>query len=120
MSTAPSPWRAAWEQALSDLEMDVAVAEAMLASHHGTHDSAPDGVHDGAPDGSRKQPWSPPQGIGLIPADLDVRARALLERQTRVCRELAAAARLSRRHDKAIAALDLGGPRAPVYVDTPA
>ena len=68
-------FRAAWVAELERLEVDVALAEAMLVSN----EPAP------LPE------WDPPAVRGPLPSDLEPRARLVLERQ------LAVAARLTER-----------------------
>lgn len=109
-ATAPG-WVDAWESALAELEIDVAAAERVLALDH-LAPAAP-AVH--APGG----PWTPPTGLGPLPAVLEDRARALLGRQVETARRLAEAAELSRRHSKAAQALRGAPPSLPVYLDTP-
>lgn len=103
---APDTWAAAWEDALAALEVDVALAEQMLVLGHLAQDP---------PD-----PWAPPAGLGPLPATLVDRARALLDRQIDVARQVAQAADLSRRHSRAVQAMRTQPPSSPVYVDTPA
>lgn len=105
-TTAPR-WDAAWEAALTALELDVAAAEATLTLDH---------IADAPP----RDPWAPPVGLGPLPATLADRARALLERQLETGRRLAEAAELSRRHSRAAQALRQSPPPLPVYLDTPA
>ena len=106
-ATAPS-WVAAWEKALTDLELDVAAAEKLLA-------------HDHLADALASRPaWAPDPGLGPLPASLEDRARALLGRQIETARRLAEAADLSRRHSRAVQALRQEPPSVPVYLDTPA
>lgn len=95
-----------WDQALRALEHDLAQAERLLAD-----DDAAE------PEG---QSWAPPIGLGPIPAHLQERARALLDRQLAVARRLSAAAGDSRRHERALSQLGQDAPRPPVYLDTPA
>lgn len=104
---ATPQWSEAWAEALEALELDVAEAEAMLAVDH-------------VFEATTRDPWTPPVNLGPLPAHLADRARALLGRQLDVSRQLAAAARNSRRHDRAISHLDMRAPAAPVYIDTPA
>ena len=100
-------WGDAWARALGDLEMDVAEAESMLAVDRVFEEKARD-------------PWTPPAGLGPLPAHLAERARTLLARQLSVSHELASAARNSRRHDRAVSHLQVTSPAPPVYLDTPA
>ncbi|NTV38506.1 MAG: hypothetical protein HGA51_00895 [Demequinaceae bacterium] len=109
MNTASEPveWVDAWSHALGELEMDVAEAESMLAVDRVFEEKARD-------------PWTPPINLGPLPAHLAERARTLVARQLFVSRELASAARNSRRHDRAISHLQVTSPTPPVYLDTPA
>lgn len=104
---ATTTWGAAWEAALAELELDVAAAEAVLALDH-------------IADAPQRSAWTPPAGLGPLPAPLAERARALLDRQLEVGRRLAEAAELSRRHSRAAQALRQAPPAVPVYLDTPA
>jgi hypothetical protein len=106
-TSASGEWSDAWARALGELEMDVAEAESMLAIDRVFEEKARD-------------PWTPPVGLGPLPAHLGDRARTLLSRQLHVSRELASAARNSRRHDRAVSHLQVTSPMPPVYLDTPA
>ncbi|HEX2174464.1 MAG TPA: hypothetical protein VHG70_01020 [Nocardioidaceae bacterium] len=75
------PFRAEWETALDQLEMDVELAEQLLVS------ATP------AP----PQPWQPPNLRGPMPDDLLPRARLLHERQLAAARDIALAAAATRR-----------------------
>jgi len=97
-------WEAAWDAALTALELDVDVAERMLG-----HDHLP-----ATPD-----PWTVPTGLGPLPAALADRARALLDRQVEVSRRVAEAAVLARRHGQVAQAMRSAPPALPVYLDTP-
>jgi hypothetical protein len=99
-------WGEVWEAALTALEMDVDLAERMLALDH---------LAD-APAAA----WTPPTGLGPLPTTLVDRARTLLDRQLEVARRLTEAADLNRRHMRAAQAMRATGPSSPVYVDTPA
>ena len=107
LSGSTRTWDAAWEAALTALELDVASAEGMLALDH---------IADAPP----RDPWAPPVGLGPLPASLADRAQALLDRQIETGRRLAEAAELSRRHSRAAQALRSGPPSVPVYLDVPA
>ncbi len=110
MTTDPEPsahWQDAWADALESLEMDVAEAEGMLALDRVFEEVVRD-------------PWTPPANLGPLPAHLVERARALLERQLSVSKQLASAARNSRKHDRALSQLQVATPSLPVYLDTPA
>lgn len=102
-----STWDEAWAGALEALELDVAEAEAMLSVDHIFEATARD-------------PWTPPVNLGPLPAHLAERARTLLGRQLEISRQLASAARNSRKHDRAISHMQWNTPAPPVYLDTPA
>ena len=95
-------FHARWAAALTDLELDVAEAEASL---HADHAPAP------------STDWQPPTNLGPLPASLRTRAEALLARQTEVARQVTEAAALSRRHARAVQSMRANGPARPVYVD---
>ncbi|MDQ4008771.1 MAG: hypothetical protein M3211_11805 [Actinomycetota bacterium] len=75
-------FRAEWEAALDQLEMDVGLAEQLLVS------ATP----------IPPQPWQPPTLRGPMPDDLLPRARLLHERQLAAARDIALAAAATRRH----------------------
>lgn len=90
-SSSPRPgesaWRAAWEEALTALELDVDAVERMLGS-----------LHDGR--GELRHPigsWSPPD-VGPLPESLRERAELVLARQVRVMQDVVHAAVRSRQH----------------------
>ncbi|GAA1648118.1 hypothetical protein [Georgenia ruanii] len=95
-------FHARWVDALTELELDVADAEASLTGDHTP---------------SRRDPWTPPEGLGPMPASLRTRAEALLERHTEVARQITEAASMSRRQARAVQAMRANGPARPVYVD---
>jgi hypothetical protein len=99
---ATDVFRTRWEAALTELELDVAETEAMLA---GDHITLPAG------------PWVPPSNLGPLPEPLRARAQQLLERQTEVAQRLGEALVLSRRQARLTEVLKAGGPRRPVYLD---
>lgn len=100
-------WQDAWTDALAALEIEVSEAESMLALDRVFEEVARD-------------PWTPPPYLGPLPAHLVERARTLLARQLGVSKELASAARNSRKHDHAVSRLQVTTPSPPVYLDTPA
>jgi len=96
-------FRAEWEAALDRLEMDVALAEQLLAS---------------AADLATPQPWQPPSLRGPMPDDLVPRARLLHERQLAAARQIALAAAATRRQAALAARVtDTVTPDVPVYLD---
>lgn len=106
MAASDETFAQLWEAQLTALELDVAQAEAMLAS--------------GQPAPRAFDPWEPPVGLGPLPQSLAVRAEKLLAQQIDVARRMAQAAVQSRRHHRAAGAAQSGGPTVPVYVDTKA
>ncbi len=102
---ATPTWQAAWEAALTALELDVDEAERML-----DHEHVP----------TATDPWTAPTGLGPLPAPLADRARALLVRQSEVSRRVAEAAILARRHSAVAQAMRAKPPAVPVYIDLPA
>jgi hypothetical protein len=113
-------WTVAWTRALEDLELDVAAAESLLvAARHGREVPAVHGpVAVGATGPDARPDWRPPTGLGPLPASLQSRAQALLDRQVDVARRTAEAALLSRRHSQAAEAMRARPPAVPVYLDT--
>jgi hypothetical protein len=106
MPTSDVTWDAAWEAALSALELDIETTEHMLVLRDISADP---------PD-----PWAPPAGLGPLPVALADRVTALLDRQVEVSRRVAEAAHLARRHSRAAQAMRSVPPAQPVYIDTPA
>jgi hypothetical protein len=94
-------WDTAWSRALDEMEIAVVEAEGLLTD---THRPAP-------------VPWSPPVGLGPLPASLEERARAILERQLTVAQALSTAMVRGRRHLRALATLTPAPVHPPVYVD---
>lgn len=105
---AAPTWDAAWSTALTELELDVAKAEALLRADH---------VPAKGPAATVAQ-WRPPVGLGPLPASLMTRAQALLDRQLDVGRRIAEAANLSRRQAAAAEGMRSRPPAVPVYLDT--
>lgn len=97
-------WDTAWASALDEMEIAVREAEALLTDAH-----RPAPVACAA--------WTPPAGIGPLPASLEERARAVLERQLAVAQALATAMVRSRRQLRALATLAPVPVHPPVYVD---
>lgn len=89
----PDAFHDQWEAALSDLELEVAAAEDLLAHLHRDAE---------APPAAPRRPWVPPTGLGPLPAPLADRARALAERQTRTAEALGRAIVLNRRQARAV------------------
>lgn len=109
MAEAPTgAWHTAWADALSQLEVDLAAAEELLAvAHLPTVEEV-----------AAAAAWHPPVGLGALPAPLEVRARSLLDRQLAVARRLAEAAAQNRRQVTAAEAMRGRPAASPVFVDT--
>lgn len=84
-----------WETALAELELEVEATEDLLAQLHEQSDAP----------ALPRRPWTPPVGLGPLPAPLADRARALAERQTRTAEALGRAIVLNRRQARAVDAL---------------
>ena len=110
---AGSPaWSAAWADALAELEISVDEAEALLRAAHTT------GPVDAGAVAAIGSGWSPPIHLGQLPAPLVDRAKALVDRQLRVARQLAEAAAHSRRQLRAVEGMRAQAEASPVYLDT--
>ncbi len=95
-NTAESPTRLAWLQALADLE-------ASLGATASGEDAA----------------WVAPGDLGPIPADLERRARDLVDGQSELIAELRRARHMTASHIAALRAVPASsGARASVYLDT--
>lgn len=104
MDGAVPGWDSAWTGALEEMEIAVHEAEMLLAD---AHRPAPVVLAG----------WTPPPGLGPLPAPLEERARVLLERQLTVAQELTSAMVRSRRQRRALAAMAPRAAHPPVYVD---
>ena len=101
---ATADFHDAWVAELDRLEVDVALAEAMLAADH--------------LELTEPAAWSPPAMRGPLPADLEPRARLVLERQLAVAHLLAERLTRTDRHRRYTQAVrDTAHPEVPVYVD---
>jgi hypothetical protein len=100
-------WLAAWAEALDELEMDVAEAEALLTGDHMLRDTP---VRDA---------WKPPTGLGTLPLDLRPRADAILARQLATAAAITRALATNRRQAAATARIETGRQAAPrpAYID---
>ena len=95
-------FRAEWEAALDRLEVDVELAEQLLAA------ATP----------VLPQPWEPPNLRGPMPDDLLPRARLLHERQLATARQIALAAAATKRQVALAAKVTATiTPDVPVYLD---
>lgn len=101
---APSTdFRAAWLAALERFEVDVELAESLLAA-----DAEPDLLPD----------WAPPPVRGPLPSDLEPRARLVLERQLAVAHRISEKLTVTGRHRRYTQAVRATThPDIPVYVD---
>jgi hypothetical protein len=111
VAAAPA-WSAAWADALAELEMSVDEAEGLLRAAH-----RPGGVDPVAAIAAYGT-WTPPSNLGMLPAPLVERAKALLDRQLRVAQQLAEAASHSRRQLRAVEGMRATAESSPVYLDT--
>jgi hypothetical protein len=102
--TALAEFHDAWVAELDRLEVDVALAEAMLAADHMELEEP--------------APWATPEMRGPLPADLEPRARLVLERQLAVAHLLAERLTRTDRHRRYTQAIrNTAHPEVPVYVD---
>jgi len=105
---------AAWRAALDELEALVAEADA-FGSATGTRLQAGDGGPAPLPSPRR---WTPPTGLGPLPADLATRASSLAERQRGVLGRLEAARAAVLQHLGAVRTVEASHePSRPVYLD---
>lgn len=116
MPTTPvTDFRAAWEQALDALELDVAEAERLLAAHRGSPADSDD-THlplIGAD-------WSPPAIDAPLPTDLRTRAQTILDRQLRAADDLMRTMHANRRELQLADRMQTGGPdrSVPAFLDS--
>jgi hypothetical protein len=104
-----SDFHQAWAAELDRLEVDVELAEAMLASA-----SAPTAAEEALD----LQPWAPPPMRGPLPSDLEPRARLVLERQLAIAALLTERLTVTQRHRRLTQKIrDTGEPDIPVYLD---
>lgn len=96
-----------WERALGEVESDLDDAEALVAPGY-LLDAAPAVTLGG---------WTPPTGLGPMPAELAERALAILDRQTRLTPRLEEAARAARSHLRAVGSMRTNDTSTSVYVD---
>ncbi len=98
---------AAWVDALTNLEMDVATAEAMLDNDHLPSVEAV----------AQLAAWRPPTGLGPLPASLQDRAQTLANRQQSAAEAITRAMVANRRHLAALNQIRETPPSRPVYLD---
>ena len=102
---APADFHAAWTAELDRLEVDVELAEAMLAADRAAALEPP-------------APWAPPVMRGPLPSDLEPRARLVLERQLAVAARMAERLMETGRHQRLTQAIrDTAQPDIPIYLD---
>ena len=105
MIESPDDFRAAWVAELDRLEVDVELAEAMLAADRAAELSPP-------------APWEPPLMRAPLPSDLEPRARLVLERQLAVAYRMTERLTETGRHRRFTQAIrDTAQPDIPIYVD---
>jgi hypothetical protein len=98
-------FRAAWVAELDRLEVDVELAEAMLAADRVAELSPP-------------APWSPPAMRGPLPSDLEPRARLVLERQLAVAYRMTERLTETGQHRRLTQAIrNTAQPDVPIYLD---
>ena len=98
-------FHAAWVVELDRLEVDVDLAEAMLAADRGA-------------DLQHLDPWSPPELRAPLPSDLEPRARLVLERQLAVAYRMTERLTETGRHRRFTQAVrDTAQPDIPIYLD---
>jgi hypothetical protein len=102
---AAEDFRSAWVAELDRLEVDVELAEAMLAADRAAELSPP-------------APWEPPVMRGPLPSDLEPRARLVLERQLAVAYRMTERLTENSRHQRLTRAIrDTAQPDVPIYLD---
>lgn len=101
-------WRAEWEAALTQLDLDLDAAEALLTATRG-------GPGAGAVEALGS--WTPPAGLGRLPESLQERAQAVLARQLRVIEDVAQAAVRSRQQLEVSRRMAPSQPTPPLFVD---
>lgn len=104
---APAPVRSAWETALDELDRSMDQAEALVAPGFLLDDS------DELPDLS----WTPPAGLGPIPASLADRAGTVLDRQLALVQRVEEAASTARAHLRAVGSMRTNDTTTAVYLD---
>lgn len=98
-------FHAAWVAELDRLEVDVELAEELLAADRAAELSPP-------------APWEPPVMRGPLPSDLEPRARLVLERQLAVAYRMTERLTENSRHRRFTQAIrDTAQPDIPIYLD---
>ena len=102
---AEADFHAAWVAELDRLEVDVELAEAMIAADRALELEPP-------------APWSPPVMRGPLPSDLEPRARLVLERQLAIAYRMTERLTETGRHRRLTQAIrDTAEPDIPIYLD---
>ncbi len=102
---ATGEFHAAWVAELDRLEVDVQLAEAMLAA-------------DRALELEPLPAWSPPAMRAPLPSDLEPRARLVLERQLAVAHRMTERLMETGRHRRLTQAIrDTAEPDVPIYIN---
>ncbi|GGM60913.1 hypothetical protein ACFFX1_28200 [Dactylosporangium sucinum] len=105
--TTGGDWDAAWSAALDAMELEADEVERMLR-----HRDMPERLPAEAPG------FTPPPGIGPLPAALEERARRLVQRQLDLSRELSIAIAGNRQQARLVARLHREADQSvPVYLD---
>lgn len=99
--------RTMWETALDDLERSLDHAAALVAPGFLLEAS------DRLPDVS----WTPPAGLGPIPASLVERAGRVLDRQLETTQRVEEAVSTARAHLRAVGSMRTNGTTTAVYLD---
>ena len=98
-------FHAAWVAELDRLEVDVELAEAMLAAARAAELAPP-------------APWAPPVMRAPLPSDLEPRARLVLERQLAVAYRMTERLTETGRHRRLTQAIrNTAQPDVPIYLD---
>ena len=117
MSPRTDETHAAWRAALDELEALVAEADDSLTGA----ERQPDGVSTFAPGveaPAMSGRWTPPTGLGPLPAELATRASSLVDRQGGVIARLEAARLSVLRHLGLVGRVEgAHEPERPVYLD---
>ena len=104
----PAPdLRSPWERALDELEAELDRAEALVAP----------GFLLEATEDNHRTFWTPPAGLGPLPAEHAERAAQILDRQAVLVPRVEEASRATRAHLRAVGSLRTTSPTASVYVD---
>jgi len=106
---SPAGWDEAWAAALQAMELEADAVEQLLRHRDVL-----------AEEGPERPVFAPPTGLGPLPLSLTERARALVQRQLDLSRELSIAIAGNRQQARLVARLQREGPAGappPVYLD---